>query len=177
MTVLKIETIAPDFCLPGVDGKIHRLTEFKNKNIVIVMFSCNHCPYVKAYEDRFIDLQTDYKNKGVILVSINSNDPSKYSEDSFENMKIRAKQKNFNFPYLRDETQNVAESYGATRTPEVFVLDQERIIRYHGRIDDNVYEPDRVYRHYLHEALDSVLEGQKVRFEDTEPVGCTIKWK
>ncbi|MDH5782696.1 MAG: thioredoxin family protein [Candidatus Bathyarchaeota archaeon] len=168
---------APDFNLPGVDGKDYGLDDFKDKKIVIVMFSCNHCPYVKAYEDRFVELQRDYEGKGVVLIAINPNDDKKYREDSFENMKIRARQKSFNFPYLRDENQSVARAYGAERTPEVFVLDEKRTLRYHGRIDDNVYDPRQVRQHYVRDALDSLLEGEKVPLENTEPVGCTVKWK
>ena len=177
MTYLKIGAPAPDFQLLGVDGNMYSLADFKEEKIIIVMFSCNHCPYVKAYEDRFVELQRDYKDKGVVLAAINANDDKKYPEDSFKNMKVRAKEKGFNFPYLRDETQSVARSYGAERTPEVFVFDKERTLRYHGRIDDDVYEPDKVQQHYLRNALDAILEGQKVGVQDTEPVGCTVKWK
>jgi len=177
MTNLKIGDPALDFQLPGVDGNTYSLEDFKEKKIVIVMFSCNHCPTVKAYEDRFVELQKDYKDKGVVLVAINPNDDEKYPEDSFKNMKVRAKEKGFNFPYLRDETQSVARLYGAERTPEVFVFDKKRALRYHGRIDDNVYEPDKVQQHYLRDALDAILKGQKVPVQDTEPIGCTVKWK
>lgn len=177
MTNLKIGELAPEFRLQGIDGNMHSLEDFKEKKIVIVMFSCNHCPTVKAYEDRFVELQRDYKDKGVALVAINSNDDKKYPEDSFKNMKVRAKEKGFNFPYLRDETQNVARSYGAERTPEVFVFDKKRTLGYHGRIDDNVYEPDKVQQRYLRDALDAILKEKKVQIQDTEPVGCTVKWK
>jgi len=174
---LKIGDPALDFQLLGVDGNTYRLEDFEDKKILIVMFSCNHCPTVRAYEDRFVELQRDYKDKGVVLVAINPNDDKKYPEDSFKNMKARAKEKGFNFPYLRDETQSVARSYGAERTPEAFVFDKKRVLRYHGRIDDNVYEPDKIQQHYLRDALDAILKGQKVLVQDTEPVGCTIKWK
>ena len=177
MGTLKFGDQAPGFRLPGVDGKYYSLEDFKEKKVVVVMFSCNHCPTVKAYEDRFVEFQRDYKDKGVVLIAINSNDDKKYREDSFENMKIRAREKGFNFPYLRDESQRVAKVYGAERTPEVFVFDEERLLRYHGRIDDNVYESDQVRQRYLRDAVDAVLEGGKVSVEETEPVGCTIKWK
>ena len=174
---LKIGDPALDFQLLGVDGNTYRLEDFEDKKILIVMFSCNHCPTVRAYEDRFVELQRDYKDKGVVLVAINPNDDKKYPEDSFKNMNVRAKEKGFNFPYLRDETQSVARLYGAERTPEVFVFDEKRALRYHGRIDDNAYEPDKVQQYYLRDALDAILKGQKVTMQDTEPVGCTIKWK
>ncbi|HID91192.1 TPA: thioredoxin family protein, partial [Candidatus Bathyarchaeota archaeon] len=171
---LRIGGPAPGFRLPGVDGKDYSLDDFKDKKVIIVMFSCNHCPTVKAYESRFVELQRDYGDKGVALIAINPNDDKRYPEDSFENMKIRAKERGFNFPYLRDESQEVARAYGAERTPEVFVFDERRILRYHGRIDDNVYEPDQVRRSYLRDALDAILEGSEVPLEETEPVGCTI---
>ncbi len=177
MTGLKVDDRAPGFHLPGVDGKDYSLEDFKDKKVVVVMFSCNHCPTVKAYEDRFVEFQKDYKEKGVVLIAINANDDKKYPEDSFENMKIRAREKGFNFPYLRDESQRIARAYGAERTPEVYVFDEKRLLRYHGRIDDNVYEPDQVRQRYLRDAVDAVLEGRKVSVEETEPVGCTIKWK
>ena len=170
---LKIGDTALGFQLPGVDSNTYGLEDFKDKKVITVMFSCNHCPYVKAYEDRFVELQRDYKDKGVALIAINPNDDRRYPEDSFENMKIRAREKRFNFPYLRDETQSVARSYGAERTPEVFVFDEKRVLRYHGRIDDNVYEPDKVQQHYLRDALDAILKGQKAPIQDTEPVGCS----
>jgi len=132
---------------------------------------------VKAHEDRFVELQRDYEGKGVVLIAVNPNDDKKYREDGFANMKIRAREKSFNFPYLRDENQSVARAYGAERTPEVFVLDEKRTLRYHGRIDDNVYDPSQVRQHYVRDALDSLFRGEKVPLEVTEPVGCTIKWK
>ena len=177
MANLKIGDPAPDFQLPGVDGYTYSMKDFKEKKIVIVMFSCNHCPTVRAYEDRFIELQRDYKDKEVVLVAINPNDDKEYPEDSFKNMKVRSKEKGFNFPYLRDEPQSIARSYGAERTPEVFVFDKKRVLRYHGRIDDNVYEPDKIQQYYLRDAIDAILKGQKVSVQDTEPVGCTVKWK
>jgi len=177
MGTLKIGSSAPGFRLPGVDGKSYGLEDFKDKKIVIAMFSCNHCPTVKAYEDRFVELQRDYKDKGVVLIAINSNDDKRYPEDSFGNMKIRAREKKFNFPYLRDESQQAARAYGAERTPEVFVFDEKRALRYHGRIDDNVHEPNQVRQHYLRDALDAILERREIPLKDTEPVGCTIKWK
>jgi len=177
MKTLRIGDSAPTFRLPNVDGKQYSLEDFKGKKAVIVMFSCNHCPTVKAYESRFVELQRNYKDKGVVLIAINPNDEKNYPEDSFENMKVRAKERGFNFPYLRDESQAVARAYGAERTPEVFVFDEKRVLRYHGRIDDNVYEPKQVSQKYLQDALDAILKGRKVPVEETEPVGCTIKWK
>jgi len=177
MRTIRIGDSAPSFRLPSIDGRDYSLKDFKEEKAVIVMFSCNHCPTVKAYEDRFTELQDDYDGKGVKLIAINANDDKKYPEDSFENMKIRAREKGFNFPYLRDESQKVAKAYGAERTPEVFIFDKKRILRYHGRIDDNVHAPDLVREPYLRQAIDAILEGKAVPLEETEPVGCTIKWK
>ena len=164
------------FNLLGIDGKSHGLEEYSDKEVIVVMFSCNHCPYVKAYEERFVAIQSDYADKGVLVVAINPNDDSVFPADSFENMKVRAREKGFNFPYLRDEDQNVAKVYEAKRTPEVFVFDKKRVLRYHGRIDDNVWNPGGVKVHYLRDALDAVFEGRQVLVEETSPVGCTIKW-
>lgn len=168
---------AQDFNLPGVDGKNHSLSEFKDKKALITVFSCNHCPYVQAYEDRLIDIQKDYGPKGAQVVAINSNESDNYPEDSFENMAARAKMKKFNFPYLRDESQNVARSYGATHTPHIFLFDQRGDLRYTGKIDDNWQEPSKVQRRYLREALDALLAGKPISEPETFAIGCTIKWR
>jgi len=164
--IVKIGDPIISFNLLGVDGKDHSLEEYKDKKVVVVMFSCNHCPYIKAYEARFVSIQRDYVNKGVIIVAINPNDESVYPEDSLENMRIRAKEKGFNFPYLRDKDQRIAKAYGAKRTPEVFMFDEKRVLRYHGRIDDNVWDPKGVKVHYLRDALNVVLKGGQVLVEE-----------
>ena len=168
---------APDFNLPGVDGGSYSLGSFAEKQAIVVIFSCNHCPYVVANEERMIKLQADYADTGVQLVAINPNDEIKYPADSFEAMKARAAEKGFNFPYLRDETQKVAGAYAASVTPEVFLIDATGTVVYHGRIDDNVMAPGNVTRHDLREALDELLASQEITVKDTEPVGCTVKWK
>jgi peroxiredoxin len=147
------------------------------KNAVVVIFSCNHCPYVRAWEDRLVQIQADYEAKGAQLVAINANDESKYPDDSFSKMKERAIEKKFNFPYLRDESQEVASAYGAQRTPEVFLFDKSGTLRYHGVVDDNYDEPAAVKRKYLRDALDAVLSGKVPLTAETMPVGCSIKWK
>jgi peroxiredoxin len=174
---LRVGDKAIPFKLPGVDDKEHSLNDYVGKNAVAVIFSCNHCPYVRAWEDRMVQIQSDYEDKGVQLVAINANDESKYPDDSFSKMKERAREKKFNFPYLRDETQNVARAYGAERTPEVFLLDTNSILQYHGTIDDNYDDPKGVKEHYLRRALDAVLAGKSVSIAEIKPVGCTIKWK
>ena len=177
MTNLKSGDKALPFNLPGVDGTNHSLREYSEKKAVALVFSCNHCPYVRAWEDRMVEVQADYASRGVQLVAINSNDAVKYPEDSFEKMKERAREKKFNFPYLRDESQEVAKAYGAERTPEVFLFDKNGTLRYHGVIDDNYDDPRAVKIRYLREALDAVLTGTQPKTTETKPVGCTIKWK
>lgn len=167
---------APDFDLPGVDGKNYSLESFKDKSVIVVMFTCNHCPYVQAYESRLVAIQSDYADKGVALVAINANETKNYPEDNFPNMVERAKTKGYNFPYLRDETQKVADAYGAHYTPEIFLLDQGRHLRYTGRIDDNWHQANEVKSQDLRESIDSVLAGTPVKNPETHAMGCTIKW-
>lgn len=173
---LSIGSQAPSFTLPGVDGEDHSLEDFDDKDVVVVVFSCNHCPTVKAYEDRMIEFQRDYGDQGVLLVAINSNDTTNYPTDSFEHMVERAETKGFNFPYLRDKDQSVATAYGATHTPEFFMFDGDRKLPYHGRMDDNRDEPQKVEERYLRDAVDAILAGRDVETPETYSVGCTIKW-
>lgn len=177
MTALEIGASAVPFTLSGVDDKTHSLSDYAGKKAVVVMFNCNHCPYVRAWEDRMIAIQADYAGKGVQLISINANDPVKYPDDDLPKMQERAAEKGFNFPYLQDTTQEIARAYGAERTPEVFVFDQGGILRYHGAIDDNHEDPDAVSQPYLRAALDAILAGQQPATTQTPPRGCTIKWK
>lgn len=174
---IKIGTKAPGFDLPGVDGRNHSLAGFADKEAVVVIVTCNHCPVAVANEDRMIQLQADYAARGVQLVAICSNNAATHPADSFEAMKKRAAQKGFNFPYLRDETQEVARAYGAAVTPEAFLVDKAGTIVYHGRIDDSATEPAKVKRHDLREALDELLAGKPISVRNTEPVGCSVKWK
>lgn len=174
---LKIGSQMPSFSnLPGVDGRKYSSNDF-TEPILVVVFSCNHCPYVKAYEDRMIAFQRDYAAKGVRLVAINSNETQNYPEDNFDEMVKRAKAKGFNFPYLRDEDQSVATAFGATHTPEFFVFDSQRKLRYHGRFDDNHQNPNQVKVHYVRNAVDALLAGRDVPETETYSIGCTIKWK
>ncbi len=173
--MLELGSRAPDFDLMGIDGERHSLSSFSASPIVVVAFWCNHCPYVKAYETRAVEIQRDYAGKGVQFVAINSNDEKAYPEDSFPEMVKRAKEKGFNFPYLRDESQKVVESYGGVCTPHVFVFDGKRTLRYRGRIDDS-RDPSKVTTHDLRNALDDLLQGRDVRVPDTRPFGCSIKW-
>ncbi len=168
---------APDFSLPGVDGKTYSLGSFKDKPVVVLFFSCNHCPYVQAWESRFVDVQRDYAAKGVQLVAINANDTDKYPEDDLEHMKARSRQQGFNFPYLFDAAQKVAEAYGPVATPDFYVLDKSRVVRYRGRLDDNHKDPKAVTERFLRNALDDLLAGKTPRKPLTPPYGCSIKWK
>ena len=174
---LQLGDSAPDFKLPGVDGKTCSLSAFQESKVLVVIFSCNHCPYVKAYEDRMVQIQKDYQDRKVQFVLINSNEDINYPEDSFENMVRCAKEKGYPFPYLRDASQGTARSYGATHTPHLFVFDAERQLRYTGKIDDNTQYPGAVKRPYLREALEDLLAGRPVREAETHAIGCTIKWK
>lgn len=173
--MLALGSKAPEFDLPGVDGKTHSLASFSETPVLVVVFSCNHCPYVRDYESRMVSIQRDYSSKGVQLVAINSNDEKAYPEDSFAQMVIRAKEKGFNFPYLRDQEQTVVESFGAMCTPHVFAFDGERRLRYRGRIDDS-RDPRGVKSPDLRNALDDLTAGREVRIPDTRPFGCSIKW-
>ncbi|MBI4360173.1 thioredoxin family protein [Candidatus Micrarchaeota archaeon] len=165
---------APGFDLPGVDGKNVRLSDFAG-NVVAVIFTCNHCPYAKAYQDRIKKIQAKYPQ--VRVVAINANDDEGYPEDSFENMKARARQAGFNFPYLRDETQETARAYGAQVTPDVFLLDKNHKLVYRGRVDDHWQEEDHVREKSLENAIQDILAGKPVSNPEARAIGCSIKWK
>jgi peroxiredoxin len=176
-TKLKLNDTLPSFGkLPGTDGKSYSPSDFAEKDILVVVFSCNHCPYVQAYEKRMIGLQGEYAARGVQVIAINSNETKNYPEDRFEKMVQRSKEKGFNFPYLRDEDQSVAEAFGATHTPQFFVFDRSRKLRYAGKMDDNWEHPGAVKENYLRDAVDALLRGEKVPVPETFSIGCTIKW-
>jgi peroxiredoxin len=168
---------APDFDLPGIDGRRHNLGSFKNSPILVVAFSCNHCPFVIGSEDRMNQLFADYSPRGVSMVAINSNETAGHPGDSFEHMVQRAKDKGFKFPYLRDDSQQVALAFGALRTPHFYVFDKDRKLRYTGRMDDNPRNPGKETTHELRDALDDLLAGREPRVAVTNPIGCNVKWK
>ncbi len=174
---MPLGTSAPPFSLPNIDGSIRSLESFSDAELLVVVFTCNHCPYAIASEDRLIELQNDYGARGVPVVAINPNDAKNYPADSFEQMKVRAAEKGFNFPYLRDESQDVARAYDAACTPDIFVFDRDRKLLYNGRIDDNWQKPNQVTRHDLRVVLDAALKGKTVDFEHVASMGCSIKWK
>src|SRR5215208_3121904 len=151
---------AVPFELPGVDDRRHALSDYADKEALAVVFTCNHCPYARAWEDRLIDIQADYAGRGVQLIAISANE-----------------EKGFNFPYLYDESQEIARAYGAERTPEIFLFDRDGTLRYHGTVDDNYDDPAAVRSHYFIDALQAILGGRELTTTETTPVGCTIKWQ
>ena len=177
---VQLGSTAPDFALPGVDDRIYRLSDFQGGRALVIAFICNHCPYVIATQGRMNRLAAEYAEHGVRWLGINSNDAQKYPDDSFEQMKVRAKSQGFVFPYLRDETQEVARAYGAVCTPEFYVYvprGDRWVLEYQGRLDDNWKDESAVSRSELREALDRVLAGNPP-VEDQKPaIGCSIKWK
>jgi len=175
--LLKIGAQAPDFNLPGVDGKKYSLVSFTDKKILVVIFTCNHCPYVQGWEGRIMAVQKDYGSRGVQVVGINANETRNYPEDSFDKMVVRAREKKFNFVYLRDEDQKVAKAYDAACTPEVYVFDAEKKLRYHGRIDDNYKDSNAVTSPDLKNVLEDLLANRPVKNPLTAALGCSIKWE
>ena len=184
---LPIGSPAPDFNLPGLDGKIVSLSSFKKARILVIIFTCNHCPTAQAYEDRIIRLTSEYAPQNVAVLAIMPNDPKSlrldeldFSDlgDSFEEMKIRAREKKFNFPYLYDgDTQKVAEAYGPIATPHVFIFDESRILRYTGRFDD-MESPYKTPRSQdTRNAIDALLSKKEVEVKTTKVFGCSVKWK
>jgi peroxiredoxin len=175
----RIGSIAPDFSLKGVDEKIHQLSDFTHARALVVLFICNHCPYVIATQDRFNQLAKETTPRGIQWVGINSNDSLSYPEDSFDAMKIRAKEKGLVFPYLHDSAQEVAKAYGAVCTPEIFVYRNESnkfVLRYNGRLDDNWNDADAVTQKELAMALERILEGKLPDPDQKPSMGCSIKW-
>lgn len=167
----------PDFSLPAVDGKTYSLKDFKNGHSLLVMFICNHCPYVKAIEDRLISLGHQLNELNVKVVAICSNDAENYPDDSFENLKIRAREKKYPFPYLHDESQEVAKTFGAVCTPDFFLYDKNLKLSYRGRLDDSWKDSSKVTRQELLDAVKKLESGQRLEGNQTPSMGCNIKWK
>lgn len=165
---------APSFELPGVDGVDHALDDIEEDALVVV-FTCNHCPVAQAYEERLVELQADYDGEACV-VAINSNETENYPDDSFEHMVERADERNFNFPYLRDESQDIALAYGAECTPHAFVFDGDRSLVYQGAIDDD-RDGEDVSEQYVRDAIDAIIAGEEFELDTVSPMGCSIKWK
>lgn len=173
----QIGDTATDFSLKGTDGQMHSLESIEGAKGYVVVFTCNHCPYSKAYEDRLIALQTKYAEQGYPIVAINPNDPEVNEDDSYELMKVRAKEKGFNFLYLFDDGQKIYPQYGATKTPHVFLLDADRKVRYIGAIDDNSRNPKEVKETFLADAIEALKAGNEPSPTTTKAIGCSIKSK
>lgn len=168
---------AIDFSLKDVDGKQWSLKECCGEKGLLVMFICNHCPYVKAVQKRLVELQSEYDPLKVRLVAINSNDYDAYPEDNLEGMQYTANELDYNFPYLLDDFQKVAKDYHAVCTPDFYLYNKDRKLVYHGRLDDNWQEPEKVKRRDLKRAIDTTLKNKKIRFKQLSSMGCSIKWR
>lgn len=173
----ELGSLCPEFELPGVDGRTWSRADFKNAQALLVMFLCNHCPYVKAVEQRLIDLGNEMKQKDVQLVAICSNDSSAYPEDSFEKLRERSKEKNYPFPYLVDESQEIAKKFGAVCTPDFFLYGPKHELVYRGRLDDSWKDPSQVKRQDLRDAIFAILKKTPAQTEQRPSMGCSIKWK
>ncbi|OIR22477.1 MAG: alkyl hydroperoxide reductase [Marine Group III euryarchaeote CG-Epi5] len=174
-TMVSLGSKAPYFSLPDTDGNNLSIENF-SKEILVVIFTCNHCPYAKAVEDRLIKLANKYNSK-VDFVLISSNDTENYPEDSPEKMAELAESKSYPFPYLFDETQEIAKAYSAVCTPDIFLYNNDRELEYRGRLDDNWKEPEKVSREELKMAIEIVLKGEEIDFTQIPSMGCNIKWK
>jgi len=174
---LQLGDKAPDFKLKGIDGKTYNLGSFMDAKALLVIFMCNHCPYLTFKIEEIKRLQAKYKSKGLVIVGINSNDSVNYPDDSFENMVKTAKEKSFNFYYLHDESQQIAKAYGAVCTPDPFLFDSKMKLAYHGRLDDAL-NPDAVAaKKEMDEIIAAFLEGKKMDFTFRPSQGCSIKWR
>lgn len=179
-TGYKVGDIAADFKLKNVDGKTISLANYKSAKGYIVIFTCNHCPYAKAYESRIMDLDKMYASKGYPVIAISPNDPVSEPADSFDNMKKLAAQKGYTFPYTIDETQDVTRTYGAKATPHVFVLqktDKGNVVRYIGAIDDDTENSNPNHTKFVENAVNALLTGKDITTTSTKAIGCSIKWK
>lgn len=166
----------PDFSLPAIDGKVYSLADFPQGTPLVIMFICNHCPYVQAIENRLIQLGEDLKKQQVPVIAICANDEKSHPEDSFENLKKRALEKKYSFIYLHDKTQEVAHKFGAVCTPDYFVYDKNHTLAYRGRLDDSWKDESKVTKRELYEAVQNLLKNEKVTDQQTASMGCSIKW-
>jgi peroxiredoxin len=172
-----LATPCPAFRLPAVDGRTYGLTDFDGSHVLVVMFICNHCPYVQAVEDRLIRLARELGPRGAAFVGICSNDAVTYPDDAFDKLAERWRRKDYGFPYLHDENQEVARAFGAVCTPDIFVYDRARALAYRGRVDDAWKDESKVTRRELAEAIEALLGGRRPSTEQRPSMGCSIKWK
>jgi len=175
-TALNIGDAMPPFSLLATDGSTVDSQKLKGAVLVIV-FTCNHCPYAQAYEDRFIDLADQFESDEVQFILINSNDAENYPEDSFEQMKEIHEEYGYPFPYCFDESQDIAKAYGALCTPHCFVFNEERTLQYKGCVDDNWKDPNDVKKHYLRDAVSALVNGEEPPVQEANAIGCSIKWR
>ncbi|HLX91430.1 MAG TPA: redoxin family protein [Puia sp.] len=183
---LSIDSLAPDFSLPGIDGRLYSLSSFRDAKVLVLIFTCNHCPTAQSYEERIMQLTDDYRNKGVQVVAVNPNDPRSlrpdeldFSDigDSFDEMKIRARERHFNFPYLYDgDSEKMSKAYGPIATPHVFIFDESRRLRYQGRFDDEDRHGRTPHQLDARNAVDALLDNRPVAVPITKVFGCSIKW-
>lgn len=177
-TGYEIGDVATDFSLKNIDNKMVSLKDYKDAKGFIVIFTCNHCPYAKAYEERIVALDKKFKNLGYPVIAINPNNPEINKEDSFDKMIVRANEKGFTFPYLFDDGQKIYPQYGATKTPHVYILEKTskgNIVKYIGAIDDNYEDEKAVKVKYVEDAVNSLLKGNEVKVKTTKAIGCSIK--
>jgi peroxiredoxin len=166
-----------DVKMKSVDGKEMSIADVKGKAGTLVVFTCNHCPFAKMWESRIVELGNAYQSKGIGVVAVNANDPAVAAEDGYDQMVSRAKEKGFSFPYVVDSTSGVAKAFGAARTPEAFLFDKDGKLVYHGAVDDNGQEPEKVENAYLKNALEAVAGGKAVPVAETKSIGCGIKFR
>jgi len=174
---LELGAACPDFRLPAVDGKTYARDDFAGKPVLVVMFICNHCPYVKAVEDRLIRLARELEPRGAQFVAICANDAENYPDDAFDKLAARWRERGYGFPYLHDESQDVARAFGAVCTPDIFVYDRDRRLGYRGRIDDSWKDESRVTRRELAAAIEALAAGKRPSPEQRPSMGCSIKWR
>ena len=174
---LQLGEKAPYFSLKGTDGKIHSIADYTAVKALVVVFTCNHCPYAQSYENRLCSLARQYQPLGAHFVAICSNDAVGFPEDDFTRMVEKSQKLNLPYPYLQDETQAVAKAYDAACTPEVYVFDRDHRLQYHGRVDDNYQDAAQVKSHDLKNAIEAVLAGEQPAAQLTPAMGCSIKWK
>lgn len=172
-----INDVAEDFSLMNIDGNMVSMADYPDAKGFIVVFTCNHCPFAVMYEDRLNDLYEMYNDQGIVLLAINPNDPEVKPDDSFENMKVRAEEKGFKFPYLMDEGQKIYPKFGATKTPHVYILDAAKKVHYIGAIDDSARDAEAVEERYVENAIASLLKGESADPAETKAIGCSIKTK